>query len=136
MGSEAILNTLKHPDRIEGNISASSTPIPTRDNVTFRLPRPKHTSPVKNTVEELTSRANLLNSYKWPAKEDFAYPGTVRAAQSEVPMVVGGSKASEQRQGYRRDAIAPSVEKLRSFPEVSNVVANLLADYEARAQKK
>ena len=70
VGSEAILNTLKHLeesnpriveriDRIEGNSTASSTPIPSgaatnRDNVTFRLPKPKHASPVKNTVGELT----------------------------------------------------------------------------------
>ena len=91
-GSEVILSTLKRleesnrriverMDRIEGNSSASSTPIPSQvakstDNVTFRLPRPKHTSPVKKTLPEMTPRANLLHSYKWPAREEVVYPGT------------------------------------------------------------
>ena len=151
-GSEAILNTLKHleesnrhivkhMDRIEGNTTTSSTPILSRvatstDNVTFRLPKLKHTSPVKNTVPELTPRANLLNSYKWPAREEVAYPGTQTVREGYVTAAVGGSKATEQRQGYSRDAITPSIDKLRFIPEVSNVVANLFADYEGRAQQE
>ena len=128
-------------DIIEGNNTVSSIPTPsevatTTDNVTFRLPKPKHTSPVKNTVGELTPRANLLNSYKWPAREELAYPGTQKAIKEDATATVSGSKASEQRQGYCRDAITPSVDRLRSIPEDSNVVANLLTDYETRAQQK
>ena len=50
--------------------------------------------------------------------------------------VSGGSRVTEQQQHYRRDAITPTVDRLRSTPEVSNVVANLLADYEACVQQE
>ena len=96
----------------------------------------KHTSPVKNTVGELTPQANLLNSYKWPAREELVYLGTQKAREGDVPAAVSGSKASEQRQGYCKDAITPSVDSLRSIPEVSNIVANLLADNETQAQQE
>ena len=151
-GSEAILSTLKRleesnrriverMDRIEGNSSASSTPIPSQvakstDNVTFRLPRPKHTSPVKKMLPEMTPRANLLHSYKWPAREEVVYPGTQTVTEGYVPASVSGGRAAEQRQGYSREATTPSIDRLRSIPEVSSMVANLLADYEARAQQE
>ena len=71
VGSEVILNTLKHLeecnrqlvvriDRIEGSGSTVSyTPRPPgaatgRENVTFRLPKPKSSSPVKSNMGELT----------------------------------------------------------------------------------
>ena len=90
-GSEAILSTLKHleesnhqimvrMDRIEGNSTVSSTPIPSvvtawRDNFTFRLSKHKSASPMKNTVRDVTPPANLINSYKWPSREELPYPG-------------------------------------------------------------
>ena len=45
-------------DRIEGNSTVSSSPIPSavaagRDNVTYRLPKPKPASPVKTTVGDV-----------------------------------------------------------------------------------
>ena len=147
-GSEAILSTLRRleesnrrivecMDRMEGNNTTSSTPLPSgvansTEHVTFRLPQPKHASPAKAAAGDLTPRANLLNSYKWPAREELGYP----ARQGDIPAAVSGSKAAEQRQGYRRDAVTPSVDRLRSLPEVSNFVAGLLADYEIRAQQE
>ena len=152
MGSEAILSTLKSleeskreivacMDRIKGNSTVSSTPIPPvvatgRDKVTFRLPKPKSTSPVKSTVGEVTPRANLINSYKWPAREELVYPGVHSAGLGDVQGTTGRGKASEQGEGYCTDTITPSVDKLRSFPEVSYVVANLLADCEAWVQQE
>ena len=57
--------------------------------------------------------------------------------ETGIPQAVpGGSRVAEQRQGYRRDAITPTVHRLRSLPEVSNVVPNLLADYETRVQQE
>ena len=68
VGSEAILNTLQRLeesnyqlvvriDRIEGNSTVSPTPKPPgaatgHENVTFRLPKPKSSSPVKSTMGE------------------------------------------------------------------------------------
>ena len=151
-GSEAILNTLKcleesnrqlvaRIDRIEGNSTVSSTPklpgaVTGRENVTFRLPKPKSSSPVKSTMGELTPRANLINSYKWPAREEMVNLGGYSTEAGNLQVVSGGNRVTEQRQGYRRDAITPTVDRLRSIPEVSNVVANLLADYEARVQQE
>ena len=152
VGSEAILNTLKRLeesnrqlvvriDRIEGNSTVSSMPklpgaVTGRGNVTFRLPKPKSSSPVKSTMGELTPRANLINSYKWPAREEMVNPGGYSTEAGNLQAVSGGSRVTEQRQGYRRDAITPTIDRLRSIPEVSNVVANLLADYEARVQQE
>ena len=151
VGSEAILNTLKRLeesnrqlvariDKIEGNSTVSSTPKPPgvaswRDNVTFRLPKPKHTPTARSTVGELTPRTNLINSYKWPAREEVVKPGGYSADTGVLQAETGGSRVAEQWQGYRWDAITPTVDRLRSLPEVSNVVANLLADYEMRVQQ-
>ena len=66
-------------DRIEGNSTVSSTPIPSavasgHDNVMFRLPKPKSTSPDENTITDVTQHSNLINSYKWPVREELLHP--------------------------------------------------------------
>ena len=60
-GSAAILSMLMRLEesKIEGNSTVSSTPIYSavasgRDNVTFRLPKPTPSSPVKTTVGDVT----------------------------------------------------------------------------------
>ena len=128
-------------DRIEGNSTVSSTPRPPgavtgRENVTFRLPKPKSSLPVKSTMGELTPRTNLINSYKWPAREEVVNPGGYSTETGTLQAVSSSSRVTEQQQGYRRDAITPTVDRLRSIPEVSNVVANLLSDYETHVQQE
>ena len=78
----------------------------------------------------------MINSYKWPAREELSYPEVHSAGQGDNQASASGSIAAEQQQGYCRDAITPSIDKLRSFPEVFNVVSNLLADYEVREQQE
>ena len=56
-------------------------------------------------------------------------PGGYSTETGTLQAVPSGSRVTEQQQG-RRDAITPTVDRLRFIPEVSNVVANLLADYE------
>ena len=69
-------------DRIKSKSTVSSTPIPSvvaegGDNVTFKLPKSKPTSPVQNTAGDVTLRANLINSYKWSAREEVSYLGAL-----------------------------------------------------------
>ena len=63
-------------------------------------------------------------------------PGGYSTETGTLQVVPSGSRVTEQQQGYRRDAITHTVDRLRSIPEVSNVVANLLADYETRVQQE
>ena len=68
---------MKRLKRLERNNTISSTPVSSpqsgaRDNVTFRLPQTKVRSPGTQKSGELTPHANLLNSYKWPAREEIS----------------------------------------------------------------
>ena len=130
-------------DRIEGSSTVSSTPISSavaaaHNNVTFRLPKPpgESTSPGKNTIIDIMPRSNLINSYKWPAREELLHSGYLSLGLGFIQMATSHGTATEPRQGYFKDPITPSVDKLQTLLEVSNVVSNMLADYEAPVQQE
>ena len=70
-----------------------------RDNVTFRLPKPKPASAVKNTVGDITPHANLIILYKWPVREEVLYPGTLNTELGDNQTTTSSGRAAEQRQG-------------------------------------
>ena len=133
---------MKRLERLERNNMVGSTPVSSPqpgnlENVTFRLPEAKVRSPGSQRTGDMTRHTNLMNAYKWPAREE---PPAVTSIPSHPQnSQVYGNHRSEanqgERQNYDRDTITPSLERLKSMPHVASTVSDLLANYEAQAHQ-
>ena len=133
---------MKRLERLERNNTVSSTPVSSpqpenRENVTFRLPEAKVRSPGSQRTGDMTPHTNLMNAYKWPVREEpppvTSLPSHIQNSQihaSHRPVADQG-----ERQGYDRDAITHSLERLRLMPHVASTVSDLLAHYEAQSHQ-
>ena len=63
--------------------------------MTFRLPKPTPTSPVKGTVGDVMPHANLINSYKWPAREEVLCPGYLNPGQGDNQTTASRDRSAE-----------------------------------------
>ena len=140
-GSEHVNEIGRVQSSDHGTDTVSSTPFPSVvaagcDNVTFRLHKSKSTSPHKSTFADSTPRFNLKNSYKWPAPEEVIHSRSLNLDHNVMQRATNCGTATERRQGYCKNMITHSVDKLRTLPGVSTVVSNLLADYEARVEQE
>ena len=131
---------MKRLDRLERNNTITSTPASSpqsgpRDNVTFKLPQTKVTSPGAQKLGDLTPHASLLNAYKWPAREGMPAPTSLhpQSRDSRYPGNYKPPAEQEQRRGYDKDAIVPSLERLRAMPHVASTVSDLLAQFETQS---
>ena len=131
---------MKRLERLEQNNTISSTPVSSPhsgswDNVTFRLPQSKVRLPGKQKTRDLTPHTNLMNSYKWPAREQIS-ASTLMHPQLQDSQNPGNHRPvadQEERRGYDKDAVVPSLERLRAMPHVASTVSDLLTQFEAQS---
>ena len=103
--------------------------------MTFRLPQSKVRSPGKQKTADLTPHTNLMNSYKWPAREEIS-ASTLMHPQLQDSRNPGNYRPvadQGERRSYDKDAVVPSLERLRAMPHVASTVSDLLTQLEAQS---
>ena len=76
-----------------------------------------------------------MNSYKWPAREEIS-ASTLMHPQLQDSRNPGNHRPvadQEERRGYNKDAVVPSLERLRAMPHMASTVSDLLTQLEAQS---